>query len=118
MRDRMLRLRQLRSVWISAWVWFDKQRSYSVRSHRPLGLPSAAAETLRGKPVNEDTAGVVGIEAVAGAVALSQNEYKIQLASVAVKRALLKAVGHQTGGLDFPSDREPSELQPQETHLA
>ena len=50
-------------------------------------IAKRAAETLRGKPVNEDTAGVVGIEAVAGAVALSQNEYKIQLASVAVKRA-------------------------------
>jgi len=74
-----------------------------------------AAESLRGQSITEQTASVAGAEAVAGAIALSHNEYKIQLAQVAVKRALLKAVGHSTGGLDDSS--EPSESQ-YETHLA
>jgi xanthine dehydrogenase YagS FAD-binding subunit len=77
-----------------------------------------AAESLRGKPINENTATDAGIEAVAGAVALSQNEYKIQLAQVAVKRALLQAVGHETGGLDGPITNEPAETRSTETHLA
>ncbi len=77
-----------------------------------------ASQSLLGKPINEETAAIAGAEAVAGAIALSQNEYKIQLAQVAVKRALLIAVGQQTGGLDGPIIREPSEhLRPQ-AHLA
>jgi xanthine dehydrogenase YagS FAD-binding subunit len=77
-----------------------------------------AAQSLRGQPINNETAAIAGLEAVAGAIALSQNEYKIQLAQVAVKRALLKAVGHETGGLDRPIMSEPSESHSHETHTA
>ena len=77
-----------------------------------------AAESLRGNPINEGTATRAGIEAVAGAIALSQNEYKIQLATVAVKRALLRAVGQETGGLDGPVMSEPDEMHTPETQIA
>ena len=36
--------------------------------------------------------------AVADATPLSNNEYKVQLAKVAVKRAILRAAGLETGG--------------------
>lgn len=48
---------------------------------------------LAGKDVDEKIAEKAGEAAVAGARALSRNRYKIQLARVAVKRALLVAVG-------------------------
>jgi xanthine dehydrogenase YagS FAD-binding subunit len=51
-----------------------------------------AAASLVGKPLTEETAAAAGKLAVAGASALSHNGYKVQLASVAVKRALLQAV--------------------------
>ena len=50
-----------------------------------------AAKFLVGKTINEDVAAEAGKIAVANAKALSRNAYKIQLAQVAVKRALLKA---------------------------
>jgi len=53
----------------------------------------AAASWLAGKSITEDTARQAGEAAVAGAKPLSGNAYKVQLASVAVKRALLAAVG-------------------------
>jgi xanthine dehydrogenase YagS FAD-binding subunit len=53
----------------------------------------AAAQALIGKTVNEDTAEAAGAAAVANAKALSRNQYKIQLAKVAVKRAILQAAG-------------------------
>lgn len=52
-----------------------------------------AAKSLLGKTISEDAAAAAGKLAVAGASALSRNAYKIQLASVAVKRALLQAAG-------------------------
>lgn len=52
-----------------------------------------AAQSLVGKTITEETAAEAGKLAVAGARALSRNGYKIQLASVAVKRALLQAAG-------------------------
>ena len=76
-------------------------------------LAQRAAESLQGKAIDEQTAAIAGSEAVAGAIALSQNEYKIQLAQVAVKRALLRAVGHDTGGLDRPIISEPAESHEQ-----
>ncbi len=76
-------------------------------------LAQPAAESLRGKVIDEEMAVIAGSEAVAGAIALSQNEYKIQLAQVAVKRALLRAVGHDTGGLDRPIISEPAESHEQ-----
>ena len=53
---------------------------------------AAAAHSLAGKPVNAATAEAAGKAAVADAKPLSQNAYKVTLARVAVKRALLNAV--------------------------
>jgi xanthine dehydrogenase YagS FAD-binding subunit len=51
-----------------------------------------AAQALAGKTVTPESAEAAGKAAVAGAAPLSQNAYKVQLARVAVKRALLEAV--------------------------
>lgn len=59
-------------------------------------IPWVAAETARllvGQAVNEDSAGRAGDMAVSRATPLSMNEYKVQLARTAVKRAILKAAG-------------------------
>ncbi len=77
-----------------------------------------AAHSLCGKTITEESAAMAGIEAVADARPLSQNEYKIQLAQIAVKRAVLKAAGCETGGLDRPMPMEPSELPFHETQIA
>lgn len=61
-----------------------------------------ASRALQGRRITEESAAQAGFEAVAGALALSHNEYKIQLAQVAVKRAILRAAGLETGGLDRP----------------
>ena len=53
---------------------------------------AAAADALKGKSITPETAEAAGKAAVQGAKPLSQNGYKVQLASVAVKRALLDAV--------------------------
>jgi xanthine dehydrogenase YagS FAD-binding subunit len=50
-----------------------------------------AAKTLAGKSISDSTAEAAGKAAVAGAQPLSQNAYKVTLARVAVKRALLDA---------------------------
>jgi len=50
-----------------------------------------AARALAGKPVSEATAQAAADAALAEASPLSQNRYKVQLAKVAVKRALLAA---------------------------
>jgi xanthine dehydrogenase YagS FAD-binding subunit len=55
-------------------------------------LASGAAQALAGKAVTEQTAEEAGKAAVAQAQPLSQNAYKVRLARVAVKRALLEAV--------------------------
>ncbi len=54
---------------------------------------SAAAAAIMGKAITEETAAAAGEAAVRGAQPLSQTAYKIQLARVAVKRALLAAKG-------------------------
>lgn len=77
-----------------------------------------AAQSLVGKPLDENSALNAAAESVAGAIALSHNEYKIQLAQVAVKRALLRAAGLETGGLDGPLLRQPAEPEMQETNIA
>ncbi len=51
-----------------------------------------AAAWLKGKQITEAVAEEAGRRAVEGAKPLSQNGYKVQLAQVAVKRALLAAV--------------------------
>jgi xanthine dehydrogenase YagS FAD-binding subunit len=53
---------------------------------------AAAAKTLVGKTITAATAEAAGKAAVAGAKPLSGNAYKVTLAKVAVKRALLDAV--------------------------
>jgi xanthine dehydrogenase YagS FAD-binding subunit len=58
----------------------------------PVPWPAPDAEkVLAGKTVSEKLADEAGAAAVSGAKALSQNSYKIQLARVAVKRAILRA---------------------------
>ncbi len=54
-------------------------------------LSEEAAQALVGKPINEQTADAAAQAAVSKAKPLSRNGYKIQLARVAVKRAILKA---------------------------
>ena len=53
---------------------------------------------LTGRKVDPDLAEQAGWAAVRRATPLSQNEYKVQLAMVAVKRAVLLAAGLETGG--------------------
>ena len=53
----------------------------------------AAQAALEGQSMNTETAERAGSAAVEGAKALSQNGYKIQLAKVATKRAILRAGG-------------------------
>lgn len=56
-------------------------------------LASAAAEFLAGQTINEDVAAEAGKIALSQARPLSRNAYKVQLARVAVKRAILQAAG-------------------------
>lgn len=56
-------------------------------------VAAEAAKLAAGKSISEDVAEQVGKAAVAGAKPLSDNAYKVQLAKVAVKRALLEAGG-------------------------
>lgn len=57
------------------------------------------AEFLEGKVIDEAVADRAGEMAVRHATPLSRNGYKVQLAKVAVKRAILSAAGLETGGL-------------------
>jgi xanthine dehydrogenase YagS FAD-binding subunit len=59
-----------------------------------------AARALIGKQMDERTAGTAGDAAVSVAAPLSQNGYKVQLARVCVKRAILRAAGMPTGGFE------------------
>jgi xanthine dehydrogenase YagS FAD-binding subunit len=56
---------------------------------------SAAAEALAGKTLSQETLAAAGEAAVAGARPLSGNAYKVQLARVATRRALLRASGKE-----------------------
>jgi xanthine dehydrogenase YagS FAD-binding subunit len=79
----------------------------SIRSARvvlghvaPIPWRSEEAEAeLSGKPVSEEVADAAGRAAVSKATPLSMNKYKVQLARVAVKRAILRAAGMQVEGL-------------------
>jgi len=62
-------------------------------------IAEQASQVLRGQILSAQTAGEAGELAVAAATPLSQNEYKVQLARTAVKRALLKAANLLEGGL-------------------
>jgi xanthine dehydrogenase YagS FAD-binding subunit len=70
----------------------------------PTPWPATDAEKfLAGKTITAETAAQAGEAAVHGATPLSRNRYKVQLARVAAKRALLIATGQQSaaakGGL-------------------
>jgi xanthine dehydrogenase YagS FAD-binding subunit len=56
-------------------------------------VANEAAQFLAGKTISEDVAAEAGKLAVANAKPLSRNAYKVQLARVAVKRAILHAAG-------------------------
>ena len=56
-------------------------------------IATDAAKTLDGKKITEETASAAGEAAAKGASPLSQNDYKVKLIAVAVKRALLTAAG-------------------------
>jgi xanthine dehydrogenase YagS FAD-binding subunit len=59
----------------------------------PTPWPAPAADKLlTGATIDEKTAEAAGEAAVEGARPLSQNEYKVQLTKVAVKRALMAAI--------------------------
>ena len=58
-----------------------------------------AAQAIIGKQLDEESAQLAGDAAVARATPLSNNDYKVQLARTAVKRALLRAVDKLEGGL-------------------
>lgn len=75
------------------------------RAHLTLGqvaptpwAADAAARLLVGQMVSRPLAERVGRLAVHGAMPLSHNQYKIDLAAVAAKRAILQAAGLPTGG--------------------
>ncbi len=61
-------------------------------------LASEAAQSLLGQRVTPESAAAAGEAAVARATPLSNNAYKVQLAKVATKRAILLAAGLETGG--------------------
>ncbi len=54
-------------------------------------VSAEAAQALIGKPVNEHTADAAAQAALNKATPLSKNAYKVQLARIAVKRAILRA---------------------------
>jgi xanthine dehydrogenase YagS FAD-binding subunit len=55
-----------------------------------------AEKALVGKTITEETASAAAVAALKGALPLSQNAYKIDVAKTAVKRAILRAAGIQT----------------------
>ena len=58
----------------------------------PTPWSAAKAEAaINGKAITEETAEAAGAAAIDGAQPLTQNDYKLQLVKVAVKRALLAA---------------------------
>jgi xanthine dehydrogenase YagS FAD-binding subunit len=60
----------------------------------PVPWRSQAAEAaLAGKPLTAQTAAAAAEAALRGAIPLSQNAYKIQVAKTAVERAILSAAG-------------------------
>jgi xanthine dehydrogenase YagS FAD-binding subunit len=61
----------------------------------------AAAQAMVGQSVDFDTASSAGEAAVEAATPLADNGYKVQLASVAVRRAILLAAGLETGGFEI-----------------
>jgi xanthine dehydrogenase YagS FAD-binding subunit len=61
-------------------------------------ISNEAARLLINRAITPELAEQAGAAAVYAAIALPDNEYKVQLAKVAVKRAILLAAGFDTGG--------------------
>ena len=61
-------------------------------------VSNEAQRVLLGERVDEALAQRAGEAAISDSMPMSQNEYKIQLAQVAVKRAILRATGTEIGG--------------------
>jgi xanthine dehydrogenase YagS FAD-binding subunit len=61
-------------------------------------ISGEAIAVLRGRTISAELAEQAGAAAVAAATPLSGNEHKVQLAKTAVKRAILRAAGLETGG--------------------
>jgi xanthine dehydrogenase YagS FAD-binding subunit len=85
---------------VAASVALRMEGSKAARGHIVLGhvapvpyIAKAGEGILAGREVNEKMAEDVAKAVVADAKPLSQNAYKVQLARVAVKRAILKAAG-------------------------
>ncbi|QDU95087.1 FAD binding domain-containing protein [Lignipirellula cremea] len=62
-------------------------------------ISAEAEQCLLGRPLTAETAAEAGQAAVCRATPLKDNHYKIQLASVSVKRAIMLAAGIEFGGL-------------------
>ena len=63
-------------------------------------ISEAASHAVEGMPLDESVAEVAGIAAIQAALPLDGNHHKVQLAKVCVQRAILRAAGLPTGGLD------------------
>ncbi len=87
----------------AASLEIDGGRSSNVRivlgQVAPIPWIAGEAErALEGNVLDERTIERACAAATAGAMPLSHNNYKIQLAQVAAKRAILRAIGSDTGG--------------------
>lgn len=90
----------------TASVWLQTSGSLVTAARVVLGhvaptpwVSQAAADAVVGKVVLEETANSAGDAAIKTATPLPENEYKVQIARAAVKRALLRAVGLLEGGV-------------------
>jgi xanthine dehydrogenase YagS FAD-binding subunit len=88
----------------SAAVWLDQSGGVVRDARVVMGhvaptpwISYDAAQTLIGSVVDEHSAAKAAEAAVMHATPLSENEYKVQIARTAVKRALLRAVGQGEG---------------------
>lgn len=80
----------------------DKVKSAQIVLGHVAPVPWPATEAnkwLIGQAITEETAAKAGEAAVRGAKPLSGNKYKVQLARVAVKRALLEAIAQGKEGM-------------------
>lgn len=85
-------------LWIQGGVVKDARIVMGQVAPTPW-ISSEAAAVLHGQVIDEQLADAAGAAAVAEATPLSHNQYKVQLAKTAVKRAILRAAGLETGGL-------------------
>lgn len=90
---------------VSAAASLDVQSGVVRQANVVLGqvapipwISAAAAKRLVGARVDPAAADAAGKAAVETATPLNHNQYKVDLAQVAVKRAILRAAGLETGG--------------------